>query len=422
MSFPEAERAARLEVLPTEVISPYCWGFWARPKQLVPDGQWRVWLILSGRGWGKSRMGSETVRRVARSGRVERIALVGDSAADVRDVMVEGPDGILRRSRKEERPRYEPSKRRLTWPNGCVATTFSADEPDQLRGPQHGFAWVDELAKFRYAQETWDNLMFGLRMGENPRVVVTTTPRPISLLRALIKREGKDVVVTRGTTYENERNLPGAFLTEILAKYEGTTVGRQELMAEMLDETPGSLWIRKALDALKVESMPELRRVAVGVDPSVSEDGSGAECGIVVVGVDGRDPAHGYVLEDATVRGGPGEWARKVSEVYERHGANLVVAEGNQGGALVRQVLQSVNRRMPVVTVYASRGKVARAEPVAMLYEQGRMHHAGSFPLLEDEMVNWLPGMASPNRIDALVWGLTELMVKGGGEVGGEVF
>lgn len=421
---PEPQRTRVLQGLSDAEISPYNWAFWGRPKQFMPPLPWRVWLVMAGRGFGKTRCGSESVRVVARQGTAGRIAIVGDTAGEVREVMVEGPDGILPRSPRGERPKYEPSKRRLTWPNGVIGTTYGADDPEILRGPQHGFAWVDELAKFRYAQEAWDNLMLGLRMGESPRAVVTTTPRPVTLIRKLLKRAGQDVIVTRGTTYENARNLAPEFMADLLSKYEGTTLGRQELHAEMLDEAPGAIWTRELVESLRVrrDQVPELRRIVVAVDPSVSEDGEGAECGIVVFGIDGQSRAHGYVLEDATVRGGPVLWARKAVDCYRRWAANLVIAEGNQGGALVKQVLRGVEAGLPVQIVYASRGKVARAEPVSVLYEQGRVHHAGTFAALEDEMVNWLPGMPSPNRIDALVWAASSLMVRGGGEVGGEVF
>jgi len=424
----------------------YDWRLWARAKQIMPDparvGRWFVWLILAGRGFGKTRTGAEAVREVADSGQVERIALIGETAADVRDVMIEGPDGILAVSPPHERPVYQPSKRLLRWPNGCVAKTYSGEDPEQLRGPQHGFAWCDELAKYKYATEGWDNLTLGLRMGAWPRVVVTTTPKPITVIRELVaewktqQAEGRDatggVTLTRGSTYENIENLPASFVRRVVKLYEGTTVGRQELEAELLDEDPRALWKRSEIDRLRVPFVADLVRVGVAVDPTTSEDGLRSDgrpadaCGIVVGGIGGREEPHGYVLEDATVRGGPRVWADAVARVYQEYEANFVVAEGNQGGALVREVLDAAAGRagisMPVRVVYASRGKVARAEPVHMYYEKGRVHHVGALPLLEDEMVTWLPGTKSPNRIDALVWILTELLVKGGGEVGARVF
>lgn len=420
-SLPEAEREHVLAGIPTGMLGPYAWGFWSRPEQRWPRGEWRTWLILAGRGLGKTRTGSETIRLVATRGWAERIALVGETEADVRGVMIEGPDGILARSPRRERPLYEPSKRRLTWWNGVVASTYSGAAPEQLRGPQHGFAWVDELAKFKYAREMWDNLSMGLRMEERPHCLVTTTPRPIKLLRELLACKDGSVYVTHGTTFDNALNLPGTFIDDVIRRYRGTTIGRQELMAEMLDEMPGALWRRRDVDACRCEKAPELVRVLVGVDPSVSESGEGALCGIVAAGIDSQNPCHGYVLEDASVRGSPQKWAERVAQVYRKHRANIVVAEGNQGGALVREVLWHVDSSMPVVVVYASRGKAARAEPVAMLYEQGRIHHVGVWPELEDELVTWVPGMASPNRLDALVWAFTELTSGGGGEVIGEI-
>ncbi len=416
------EARAFLERIGGDQVDDYTWDFFARPAQRWPEGDWRVWLILAGRGFGKTRTGSETVRRVASGALAGHIALVGETADDVRNVMVEGPDGILRRSPREERPLYESSKRRLTWPNGVFATTYAGCDPDQLRGPQHGFAWVDELAKFDRAAESWDNLMMGLRAGADPRCLVTTTPRPLRLLRDLVRRGDDDVHVTRGSTFDNQLALPPAFLRDIRARYEGTTLGRQELWAELLDESPGAIWKRALLDMHRVDRPGDLVRIGVGVDPSVSENGSGASCGIVVAGIDGGRPPKAFLLEDATLNGGPAEWVKAVVRAYETHRANFVVAESNQGGALIRQVLQAANALMPVELVHASRGKVARAEPVALLYERGLVKHVGAFPALEDEMATWVPGLPSPNRIDALVWILTRLLLHGAGELDAEIF
>lgn len=369
-----------------------------------------------------TRTGSETVGMVARKGVVPRIALVGETEADAREVMVEGPDGILKRSRPGFEPVYEPSKRRLTWPNGVVATTFSGADPDQLRGPQHGFAWVDELAKFAYPVETWDNLMLGLRMGVEPCCLVTTTPRPIPILRTLLRREGADVAVTRGTTYDNAANLPRIFLEEIVQRYEGTTVGRQELYAEMIDEAPGALWTRKLIEAGRREKAPALARIVVAVDPSVARTGGRDACGIVVAGIDDRNPAHGWILEDATLHAPPFKWAQEAARLYEKYRANTVIAEDNQGGGLVRQVLEASAYWLNVKLVHASHGKVARAEPISALYERGIVHHVGGFAALEDEMTTWLPGRPSPNRMDALVYALTELMLNTPSIIHAEVF
>jgi len=420
-----------LEGLSTEELSRYNWPFWARPEQTWPEGDWRTWLYLAGRGAGKTRCAAEAVRVVAcgRSplGKVRRIALVGETAGDVRDVMVEGPSGVLAVHPERERPRYEPSKRRLTWPNGTVATTYSAEKPDQLRGPEHGFAWCDELAKFTYLQEVWNNLMLGLRTGEDPRCIVTTTPRPLSLLRDLVGRDGEDVVVRRGSTYDNQAHLADAFFEQIVERYEGTRIGRQEIEAHLLEEAPGALFSRDGLEAARLEAEADfdLERIVVGLDPTTSADGGGDACGIVVCGRDGWEPALGYVLEDATVRGGPGTWAAEAVRAFDRWGANQIIAEGNQGGALVKEVLQAHgDESLPVRTVHASHGKAARAEPVATLYEKGRVHHVGTHPGLEDELVTWVPGEsgASPNRLDAMVWALTHLLVGRGGPVKATTF
>ncbi len=398
---------------PVSVLPPgdFDWEAKGRDEQWFPDGDWRVWLILAGRGFGKTRTGAETIRRLVQQEAAARFALVGETAADVRDVMIEGPDGILQRSLPHERPKYEPSKRRLTWPNGIVATAYAGSDPEQLRGPQHGFAWVDELAKFKYPRETWDNLMFGLRMERKPRCLVTTTPRPIRLLRELLAPDRTDVVVTRGSTYDNAANLPQAFLEDILRKYEGTTVGRQELYAEMLDETPGALWTRDMIDRLRVSEAPKLSRVLIGVDPSTSANGLGDACGIVVAGIDDARDSVAYVLEDATLHASPNKWASEVARMSRKYGAGCVIAEANQGGALVKQVLLAAGQHVRVKLVNTNKSKTARAEPIVTLYEREKVRHVGAFPDLEDEMVNWVPGSYSPNRLDALVWALSELML-----------
>lgn len=389
----------------------YEWNrFWARPKQVMPPGDWRVWLILAGRGFGKSKTGAQTVRYKVERGEAGRIALIGETAADARDVMVEGESGILASSPPWFRPKYEPSKRRLTWPNGAIATTYSADDPEQLRGPQHDFAWGDEAAKWRYAQECNDQLMFGLRLGADPRAVLTTTPKPIPLLKEMLR--DPLVVVTKGSTFENRGNLAPKFLDSILRKYEGTRLGRQELEAELLDDAPGALWKREALEADRVLKAPELERIVVAIDPSVSATSEEAETGIVVAGrgVDG----HGYILDDGTlVRPTPEEWANKAVNLYTLHEADRVIGEVNNGGDLVEMAIRAVDRNVSFKQVRASRGKAVRAEPIAALYEQHRVHHVGTFAALEDQQCQWEPGVStwSPNRVDALVWALTELML-----------
>ena len=384
----------------------YDWTVWARPAQLAPPGDWRVWLILAGRGFGKTRSGAEWIRQQVENGRVGRIALVGATAADVRDTMIEGESGLLRVFPDEDRPRYEPSKRRVTFANGAIATTYSADEPDRLRGPNHDLAWADEVAAWRYP-EAWDQLMFGLRIGDRPRAVATTTPRPTKLIRNLAERA--DCVVTRGSTYDNTANLSPAFLDEMRQRYEGTRLGRQELEAELLLDADGALWNRDMLDQARTVTVPNLRRIVVAIDPAATANADSDETGIVVAGVD--DHGHGYVLEDRSMKGSPAEWASAAVTAHHVHKADRIVAEANQGGDMITHTLRTVDASAPVKLVHASRGKRTRAEPVAALYEQGRVHHAGTFPELEDQLCTWTPDGPSPDRLDALVWALTELMV-----------
>lgn len=367
--------------------------------------------MLAGRGFGKTRTGAEYVRARVEAGEWVRVALVAETAADARDVMVDGPAGILDASPPSFRPRYEPSRRRLTWPNGAIATTYSATDPDQLRGPQHDGAWADEPAKWQYAQDTWDNLMFGLRLGTDPRCIATTTPRPIALIRDLLARRGADVVVTSGATYENAANLAPAFLNQIVRKYEGTRLGRQELLAELLDDTPGALWTRATIEAGRVREVPELRRIVVAVDPAMTSGDDADETGIIVAGK-GAD-GHGYVLTDLTCRLSPDGWARRAVDAYHEHAADRLVAEVNNGGDLVAHTIRTVDRTVSYKAVHASRGKRVRAEPVSALYEQGKVHHVGGFAALEDQMCTFVPDLTdgSPDRVDALVWVLTDLML-----------
>lgn len=412
-----AKRAELEKLTPAEAEALlYDWAYWARPKQLAPAGDWDTWLLLAGRGFGKTRTAAEWVRDEVEAKRARRIALLGATAADVRDTMVEGESGILAISPPWARPTYEPSKRRLTWPNGAVATTFSADKPDRLRGPQHDLAWCDELAAWRYP-EAWDQLGLGLRLGDHPRAVITTTPRPIPIVRELLK--DPRTVVTTGTTYENEHNLAASFKRKVVAKYEGTRLGRQELNAEVLDDTPGALWTRALLDQHRVRTAPALTRIVVALDPSVADDGGGDECGIVVAGTgwcscSGTRELHGFVLDDLSDHLSPGEWARRAVDTFKDQKADLIVAEVNQGGALVELAIRTVDERVPYRAVHAARGKRVRAEPVAALYEQGKVHHVGSLPKLDDELTTWsaTTGEDSPNRLDALVWAMTDLMLE----------
>jgi phage terminase large subunit-like protein len=377
------------------------WRDIARPVQLAPDGDWTVWLYVGGRGAGKTRAGAEWVHEQVQAG-ARRIALVGPTAGDVRDVMVEGESGILNCG--QVRPTYEPSKRRLTWPNGAIATTYSADEPDRLRGPQHDAAWADEIAAWRYPA-AWDMMMLGLRLGTDPRVVATTTPKPVKLVRDLLQT----ATVTRSTTYDNLDNLAPTFREQILARYEGTRLGRQELMAELLEDVPGALWTRDLIERSRGDAPEHLPRIVVAIDPAVTSGEQSDATGIIVVGADQNV---GWVLEDLSGRFPPDQWARLAVDAYRRWDADRIVAEANNGGDLVASVLHAVDRNVPVRLVRASRGKRARAEPVSALYEQGRIIHAGTFPELEDELCVWTPDTAeSPDRLDAMVWGLTDLML-----------
>lgn len=415
----DEERAKFLSDLSFEALANlrYDWDFWARPNQLPPEGDWTTWLILAGRGFGKSRMGAEWVRRMAFENPGSRIALVAETAADGRDVMVEGESGLLNISPQDFMPIYEKTNRKVSWPNGSVAYLYNATEPDQLRGPQHHFAWVDELAKFKYVQDTWDQLQFGLRLGEHPKQIVTTTPRPIKILKKLLN--DPDCIVTRGRTYDNAANLAAPFLRQIEDRYGGSRLGRQELEGELLEDIPGALWSRTAIDENRQREAPkELERIIVAVDPATSSEEHSDETGIVVVGC-ARDPdgyMRGYVLEDGTLRGAPEDWAKKAVNLYRFWEADRIVAEKNQGGEMVEAVIRAVDRNVPVKLVHASRGKIIRAEPISALYEQGRIHHIGRFDQLEDQMcefsVDYDRKQGSPDRMDALVWGLTFLFEK----------
>lgn len=397
---------------------------WARDEQLSPAGDWSSWLVLAGRGFGKTRTGAEWVLQRVRDG-ARRIALVAPTAADARDTMVEGEAGILARAHPNERPEYEPSKRRLTWPNGAIATTFAAEKPDRLRGPQHDTAWCDELCAWKYPQATWDMLAFGLRLGD-PRVCVTTTPRPIPTLKDILR--DPTTRTTRGSTYDNAANLAKRFLERLKRKHEGTRLGRQELFAELLEDTPGALWTLGLLERNRVAVAPDLARVVVAVDPQAGEvpEGEedtaapGAETGIIAAGICAK--GEGYVLSDRSERLSPAEWGERAVLLHDEVQADCIVGEVNNGGAMVRFVVEAAaeklyregKRSTPRVAfraVTASRGKHTRAEPIAALDEQGRIHHVGMFAALEDQCSTWVPGHKSPDRMDARAWGLTHLML-----------
>lgn len=391
----------------------YDWRLWARPEQIAPDGDWLTWVINAGRGFGKTRAGSEWVREQVEAGR-QRIALIGETYKDLVEVMVYGDSGIASVFPNHQKPKIVTTPNvHITFHTGAIALGYNATQPDQLRGPQFDAAWADELAKWKKAGETWDMLQFGLRLGERPQVLVTTTPRPIPTLREIKAR--KTTVVTTGSTFDNAANLASSFVEEIRARYEGTRLGRQELFAEDLDDLPGALWTRAMFDDNRVKVAPEMQRLVVAVDPSgtAGESDDGDSIGIVVAGkgVDGR----AYVLADRTCKLSPDGWGRRAVAAYHEFGADRMVAERNFGGAMVQHVIRTIDPKVSYKEVTASRGKVMRAEPIAALYEQGKVSHLGGLEDLEDQCCLIGPdgyiGEGSPDRADALVWALTELML-----------
>jgi phage terminase large subunit-like protein len=397
-----------------DALSDGGWRSRARASQLPPEGDWLVWLLLTGRGWGKTWTASSWINEIAMAS-VCRIALIGATASDVRDISIEGDSGVLRTAPDHFRPIFEPSKRRIEWPNGSVAHSFSAEEADRLRGPQFHYGWLDELASFQNDQDVWDMFQFGLRLGHHPRCIVTTTPKPKKLLKELIGRP--DVAVVTGSTYENADNLAPAFLQAVRTKYEGSRLGRQELHAELLLDVPGALWTRDMIDRANGSwKLPDMKRVVVAVDPSGTRgaEDQGDSVGIVVAGL-GSD-GFGYVLADRTCKLSPEGWGREAVKAYREFKADRIVAERNFGGAMVEHVIRTVDRNVSYQEVTASRGKIVRAEPVASLYEQGRVRHAGAFPQLEDELCGMTSdgyvGDGSPDRADALVWAISQLMVE----------
>lgn len=390
------------------------WKFWARPNQIEPDGKFLNWLILAGRGFGKTRLGAETVRSWAEDKRYERIALVAPTEADARDVMVKGPAGILAISDPEFMPEYNQSHRTITWPNGVVAQHFSAEKPDRLRGPNNSAAWADELASWRNLKYTWDMLQFTLRSGDSPRTIITTTPKPLPLIRKL--RAAPETHLTIGSTYENQANVSADWLEQMRKEYDGTRLGRQELHAEILDDVPGALWTPKLFWDYRCEVCPvPLVRVIVAIDPSVTSGAESAEAGIVVAGK-GAD-GHGYLLADLSCRVTPAQWCRVAVNAYHHWKADAIVAEANNGGDMILNLLVTVDGNVRYGKLHASRGKITRAEPIAALYERGIIHHVGDhkqYEKLEDQCENYVPGSmeASPDRMDALVWAFTELFLE----------
>ena len=402
---------------------PYLFEFWAMEHQLPPEGDWTNWIIMGGRGAGKTRAGAEWVRaqmegdKPLDTGRCRRMALVGETIDQVREVMIFGESGIMACSPPDRRPDWQASRKRLIWPNGAVAQVFSAHEPEGLRGPQFDGAWVDELAKWKKARETWDMLQFGLRLGEHPQVCITTTPRNVGVLKDLVRQDS--TVVTSAPTEANSAFLAQSFLEKVRARYAGTRLGRQELDGVLLEDAEGALWNSAMLEDARREAPPELDRIVVAVDPAVSGKDGADECGIIVAGACTQGPVQewrAWVLADCSVASAsPAGWATAAIRAMEQFGAERLVAEVNQGGDLVAQVIRQVDPLVPVKAVHASRGKVARAEPVAALYEQGRVHHLRGLGRLEDQMcamtAQGYEGKGSPDRVDALVWALHELMI-----------
>lgn len=402
----------------------HTWEFWARPNQLEPEGNWSVCLVNAGRGFGKTRAGAEWVRHRVKMGD-KRIACVAPTKGDVRRVMVEGESGLLNICWKGDKtyrgadmgyPVWSPTNNTMMWKNGARAEFFSAEDPERLRGPQFHSAWLDELAAWRNVDEVYSMLQFCLRLGKNPRTFITTTPKPIKLIRKIVSdcKEFPDKFrLITGTSYENSDNID----VSKLSAYEGTRLGRQELYAEILEEAAGALWSVEMIDKCQVYpedvDIENLQRIVVAVDPAITANQESDMTGIVVAGIDNN--GHGIVIEDATEQLTPSGWAKKVVELYYKYGADRIVAERNQGGEMVRHTIETEDNTVPIRLVHASRGKFARAEPISALYEQDRVKHLPNLDQLEQQMVTWEPlgSMGSPDRLDALVWALTDLMLNG---------
>ncbi len=387
------------------------WFFTARREQLPPLSDWFIWVMMAGRGFGKNYSGSHWLIDQHLTQGKENSAIVAATASDLRRYCLEGPSGIMSLAPRHFYPEYKKSQTKLVWPNGTETHLFTSEKPNRLRGANHDAAWCDELSYWTYAEEAWDMLMLTLRHGTDVKCMVTMTPRPVPAVRSLLLREGKDVAVTRGATMDNFDNLSETFQTQIITQYAGTRLERQEIYGELLLDVEGALWEHEQLEELRIMDEPELRRIIIGVDPSTTSGENADEVGIIVVGQDKNNK--GYVLGDYSGVMSPKKWASKVVSLYHAYGANKVVAEKNQGGEMISTIIHNEDEFVPIDLVHASKGKVARAEPVALLYEQHRIHHVGIHAKLEDEMCMFVPGDIhdSPNRVDAMVWAFTGLLL-----------
>lgn len=405
-----------------EVIAlEYDWSFWARPEQLPPEELGKngkfIWFLKAGRGFGKTRTFAEWVIELVQNKGYKRISLVGSAADEVRDIMIEGESGLMACSPSWFYPLYEPSKKKITWPNGAIANIFYGSEPDKSRGAQSDLIWADELAKWKYPESTFDNLLLGLRLGKNPLCGVSTTPRPTRFIKELTKR--KDVIVVNGSTYDNLDNLATPFIQTIIQKYEGTRLGRQELYAVLLDDNPNALWDRETIDKYRIIDKPDCYKMVVAIDPQATSNENSSETGIVVAGegmalpgMKYMDLPHYYIWEDLSLSGKPEKWSQTGIVGYNKYRCDRIIGERNNGGDMIKSIIHNIDKSIPYSDVWASRGKYTRAEPVSALYEQGRVHHIGTFPELEDQLCEWEPGDKSPDRLDALVWGVTWLAEK----------
>lgn len=393
------------------------WFLSARREQFPPLGDWFIWLIMAGRGFGKTFTGAHFIINNHRFGDARNSAIVAATSTDLRRFCIEGPSGILSQAPREFYPEDKPSKLKLVWPNGTETHYYTSEKPHRLRGPNHDYVWCDELSYWRYPDDCWDNMMFSMRYGETPQMFISMTPRNIRLIKALLEREGKDVIVTRGSTIDNRDNLSRKFIEDTIEQYRGTRLWDQEVLGRFLEDLEGALWSRELIDQnriLRPEEVPDLKRVAVAIDPAISSGEKADETGIIVGGVDFNK--QGYVLADYSLKGTPDQWARKAIHAYHHHKADIMIAEKNQGGEMITHTIHSFDETIPVKLTHASRGKVTRAEPVSAIDEQHRIHHVGVFPKLEDEMCSFVPEdidakKFSPNRVDARTWLFNELMV-----------